>query len=62
MKESNAFRAILFGGLLAGVLACVSSYLTSGIGPVRIFQSVASGVIGRASAEGVVRHFSRSER
>jgi hypothetical protein len=56
MKESNTFRAIAFGGLLAGVLdltaACVSGYLIGGVSPVRIFQSIASGLLGRASADG----------
>ena len=55
-EKSNALKTIVFGGLLAGVLdltaACVSGYLINGISPVRIFQSIASGLLGRASAEG----------
>ena len=53
VKKPNALKAILFAGLLAGILditaACIINY---SIGPVRVFQSVASGVMGRASAEG----------
>jgi len=56
MKKSNAFRAILAAGLVAGTLdltaACVSSWFISGIGPVRIFQSVASGLLGSDSSKG----------
>ena len=55
-EKPTALKAIVFGGLLAGVLdltaACISGYLINGIGPVRIFQSIASGLLGRASAEG----------
>lgn len=55
MKESNALRAIVFGGLLAGVLdltaACVNSGL-SGVSPVRVFQAIASGLLGAESYKG----------
>lgn len=54
-EKSNFFKAILFGGLLAGVLditaACLTNYWIS---PVRIFQSVAAGLLGAKSAEGGV--------
>lgn len=53
MKESNAFRAVAFAGLLAGILdltaACVTNYWIS---PVRVFQSVAAGVLGAESSKG----------
>ena len=52
-EKSNAFRAIVFGGLLAGILdltaACVSNYWVS---PIRIFQAIASGLLGAKSYEG----------
>lgn len=52
-EKSNALKAILFAGLLAGAMditgACISNYWIS---PVRIFQSVASGLLGAESAKG----------
>lgn len=55
-EKSNAFKAVVFGGMLAGVLdltaACVSAYLNSGLSPVIIFQSIAAGLLGRESSNG----------
>lgn len=55
-ERSKAFRAIFWGGLVAGILdityACVFSALRSGISPVRILQSVASGLLGAKAFEG----------
>lgn len=52
----TACRVILSAGLLAGALditaACVSSWLRAGVGPVRVLQSVASGVLGADSYNG----------
>jgi hypothetical protein len=52
----KALEAILCGGLIAGTLdltgACVSSWFRAGVGPVRVMQSVASGLLGGASYEG----------
>jgi len=60
---------ILYGGLIAGTLdlsaAFISSWLRAGVGPVRVMQSIASGLLGAASftggagsaALGVVLHF-----
>ena len=62
-------RVIFWAGLIAGTLdltgACVVSWLRAGVTPVRIFQSVASGLYGPASFTGgaktavlgVVLHF-----
>ena len=62
-------RVILFGGLIAGTLdlsaAFISSWLRAGVGPVRVMQSIASGLLGAAAftggagsaALGVVLHF-----
>ena len=53
--EPRAGRAILWGGLLAGVGDIVFAFVVSwlrGVGPVRVLQSVASGLLGRAAAEG----------
>lgn len=55
--KSNAYRIILTGGLIAGVLditaACVNGGLR-GLSPLRILQSVASGLLGRGAFEGGV--------
>ena len=49
-------RAILWGGLIAGALdityAIVFYYFWSGVAPAVILQSVASGLLGRASYGG----------
>jgi hypothetical protein len=50
---------VLAGGLVAGTLdivyACVYWGLRRGVPPTRIFQSVAAGLLGRASFEGGAR-------
>jgi hypothetical protein len=65
----NALQVILCGGLVAGTLdltaAFVSSWLRAGVGPVRVMQSISSGLLGAASftggaqtaALGVALHF-----
>ena len=54
--RSRAFRAIFWGGLIAGTLdityAFAFSYLRSGTSPVVILQSVASGLLGKDSFNG----------
>jgi hypothetical protein len=48
-------RAILWGGLIAGTLDITDALVFFGLRgarPVRILQSIASGVLGRASFEG----------
>lgn len=53
---SSPFKAIFWGGLVAGVLditgACVASFLRAGIPPVRVLQSVAGGLLGVATYAG----------
>jgi hypothetical protein len=55
-KPPNTARAILLGGLIVGTLditdAIVFFGLTRNVRPYRIFQSVASGLLGRASYSG----------
>ncbi|HXD32041.1 MAG TPA: hypothetical protein VN643_13045 [Pyrinomonadaceae bacterium] len=55
-SNSNAARVIFWAGLIAGTLditgACVVAWLRAGVTPVRVFQSVASGVFGAASFQG----------
>jgi hypothetical protein len=56
LTSSNAFLAIFWGGLACGVFditqAMVAFYLQSGVKPVSVLQSVASGLLGRASFQG----------
>jgi len=55
-RTAGCYGVILRAGLLAGALditaACVSSWLRAGVGPVRVLQSVASGVLGADSYNG----------
>ena len=50
------FQPILLGGLIAGTLdltaACVYSWIRGSVSPVRVFQFIASGVLGRDSFTG----------
>ncbi len=49
----KAHQVILLGGLIAGTLdltaACLTSWLRAGVSPVRVMQSVASGLLGTAA-------------
>lgn len=55
-EGSKAYRAIFWGGLIAGILdityAFVASWLRGGRGPVSVLQSVASGLLGANAFEG----------
>lgn len=57
----RALETILNGGLVVGILdglfALIFYGLILGIKPLRIFQSVAAGLLGRASYEGGVQTF-----
>jgi hypothetical protein len=52
----SAAQAILFGTLVVGTLdgldAIVFFGLRSGVGPIRIFQGIASGLLGPAARQG----------
>jgi len=54
--DSGAAKPILLAGLIAGTLdliaACVSAWFRSGVPPVRVFQYIASGVLGPAAFTG----------
>lgn len=68
-EKSKAFRAILFAGLLAGVLDITAAFATAGIlsgaSPLRILRSIASGLLGpealtgglKTAALGLLLHF-----
>ena len=51
--RSRAFPAIAWATLIAGVLDISSAFLLSypkGVGPIRVLQGVAAGLVGRESA------------
>jgi hypothetical protein len=54
--KSKVGQAILWCGLTAGALditaACVTNYLRARMSPVRVLQSVASGLLGPGAFEG----------
>lgn len=52
-ERSRAFSAITWATLIAGVLDISSAFILSypkGVGPIRVLQGVAAGLIGRESA------------
>ena len=55
-NSSSAFLAIFWGGLACGVFditqAMIAFYLQAGVTPVRVLQSVASGLLGKSSFQG----------
>jgi uncharacterized membrane protein YagU involved in acid resistance len=55
MQKLKALQAVVYGGLLAGALdlaaACLTNYWR-GISPIRVFQAIASGLLGTASYQG----------
>ncbi|MFZ0062519.1 MAG: hypothetical protein WAL47_10830 [Pyrinomonadaceae bacterium] len=62
LKKRRAFSTIVYGGLVVGVLDLLFAFTLYGlilrVPPLRIFQSVAAGVIGRTAAyEGGIRTF-----
>ena len=49
----SAFRAISLAGLIAGILDITSAFVLAypkGVGPIRVLQGVAAGLLGRDSA------------
>jgi len=56
LRKSDGLRAILFGGLIAGILditaASVNVWLNSGRGLISTFQSVAGGLYGAETFKG----------
>ena len=62
LQRPRAFDTIVYGGLVVGVLGMLFAFtfygLILGAPPLRIFQSVAAGLLGRAAAyEGGVKTF-----
>lgn len=60
-ERPRAFDTILYGGLVVGILdglfALIFYGLVLGVKPMRIFQSVASGLLGTSSYEGGIQTF-----
>ncbi|MGE0131557.1 MAG: hypothetical protein AB7U82_26040 [Blastocatellales bacterium] len=56
LPRPRAFDTILYGGLAVGVLdglaAVISSYVLRGTSPIRIFQFIASGLLGPEAFRG----------
>lgn len=55
MTGQNAVRTILMAGLICGVLDALSATLVSayfGAAPARVFQGIASGLLGRSAFQG----------
>lgn len=54
-KHPLAVETILYGGLVVGILDALDAVIffgLKGVTPVRIFQSVGAGLLGRASFDG----------
>ncbi|HEU5248514.1 MAG TPA: hypothetical protein VFW15_00880 [Thermoanaerobaculia bacterium] len=55
-RRTSLLEAVLVGGFVAGALDIVYAFvffgLRSGISPLRILQSIASGIMGRSSRDG----------
>jgi len=55
LEKQKAYRAIFWGGLIAGALDISAAFVTNGlrgISPIRILQSIASGLLGMDSYKG----------
>jgi hypothetical protein len=58
LKAYRALKTILYGGLVVGVLDGLWAVLLSGlrgVGPIRVFQFISSGLFGRSAFNGGVR-------
>ena len=60
-ERPRAFETIVYGGLIVGILDGLFAFIfygwVLGVKPLRIFQSVASGLLGRAAFDGGVSTF-----
>ena len=60
-KRPRAFETIVYGGVIVGILDGLFAFVfygwILGVKPLRIFQSVASALLGRASFDGGVSTF-----
>src|SRR2546429_6203297 len=54
-ERSHAFPAIAWSGLIAGLLDITSAFViagSKGVGPARVLQGIASGLLGSQSFNG----------
>lgn len=58
LRRVSFFRAVLYGGLAVGVLDALDALfffgLIKGAPPIRIFQAIAGGILGRSTFDGGV--------
>jgi hypothetical protein len=55
LEKPKAYRAILWGGLIAGTLDILAAFVNSGlrgVSPARVLQAIASGLLGADSFKG----------
>jgi len=55
LEKPKAYRAILWGGLIAGTLDILAAFVNSGlrgVSPTRVLQAIASGLLGADSFKG----------
>lgn len=55
LEKAKAYRAIFWGGLIAGALDITAAFINSGlrgVDPLRVLRGIASGLLGAASAKG----------
>ncbi len=58
LEKPKAYRAIFWGGLIAGTLDILAAFINSGlrgVSPTRVLQSIASGLLGRDAFSGGFR-------
>jgi hypothetical protein len=55
IRMEQPYRAILLAGLICGTLDAISAIVVSGLfgtAPMRVFQGIASGLLGRSAFQG----------
>jgi hypothetical protein len=55
LKKPKSYKAILWGGLIAGILDITAAFVNSSLrggSPIRMLQAIASGVLGAESYKG----------
>lgn len=55
LEKPKAYRAIFWGGLIAGTLDILAAFVNSGLrgaSPTRVLQAIASGLLGAGSFKG----------
>jgi len=58
MRNLSAVEAVVYGGLIVGAFDAIDAVVFFGLRgatPVRVFQGIAAGLLGRASSQGGLR-------